>query len=121
MFGARMEGGCWTIWKERNKIAFDNEVLLIPKLKRNFVCFLWSEAKLCIKDDPLTLVGFIDWLRAEELLVTGLLVHAMVRPMGWSHISSFVRPSLPSHNSMPLCRMISPCLEFIKRAVPASD
>ena len=48
----------WTVWKARNKIAFEEKVLSIQRLKE----FLWSEMKLFIKDDPLTLVDFIDWV-----------------------------------------------------------
>ena len=32
----------WTVWKERNRIAFDNEVLLIQRMKNFFVCNLFS-------------------------------------------------------------------------------
>ena len=46
----------WTVWKARNKITFEEKVLSIQRLKE----FLWSEMKLFIKDDPLTLVDFID-------------------------------------------------------------
>ena len=31
----------WAVWKERNKIAFDNEELSIHRLKNSFVCNLW--------------------------------------------------------------------------------
>ena len=41
---------------------FEDDVLSIQKLKSYFVCFLWSETKLFIKNGPSTLVGFIDWL-----------------------------------------------------------
>ena len=40
-----------------NKIAFNDNVLSI--LKGSFVCFLWSETKLFIKNGPSTLIGFI--------------------------------------------------------------
>ena len=52
----------WTVLKTKNKIAFEEEVLSIQRLKSSFVYFLWSETKLFIKDGPLTLVGFIDWV-----------------------------------------------------------
>ena len=32
----------WTVWKERNMIVFDNEVLLIQRMKNSFVCNLFS-------------------------------------------------------------------------------
>ena len=52
----------WTVWNARNKIAFEEEVLSIQRLKSSFVYFLWSETKLFIKDGPSTLVDFIDWV-----------------------------------------------------------
>ena len=52
----------WMIWKARNRIAFDRKEPLIQSLKSSFVCFLWSEAKGCIDDVPLTLFSFINWL-----------------------------------------------------------
>ena len=52
----------WTVWKTRNKIAFEEEVLSIQRLESSFVYFLWSETKLFIKDGPSTLVDFIDWV-----------------------------------------------------------
>ena len=51
-----------TVWKARNRIAFEDDVLSIQRLKSSFVCFLWSETKLFIKDGSSTLIGFIDWL-----------------------------------------------------------
>ena len=32
----------WTVWKERNRLAFKEGVLHIQKLKNSFVCTLWS-------------------------------------------------------------------------------
>ena len=52
----------WTVWKARNKVAFEEEELSIPRLKNSFVYFLWSEMKLFIKDGPSTLVDFIGWV-----------------------------------------------------------
>ena len=52
----------WMVWKARNRLAFKDDVLSIPRLKYSFVLSLWSEAKLFIVDCPLTIVSFIDWL-----------------------------------------------------------
>ena len=52
----------WMIWKARNKIVFEDDVLSIQRLKSSFIYFLWSETKLFIKDGPPSLVGFIDWV-----------------------------------------------------------
>ena len=55
----------FTIWRIRNKIAFEDEELSMPKLKSYFVYFPWSESKACITDGSSTLVGFIDWLSVQ--------------------------------------------------------
>ena len=34
----------WTVWKERNRLAFRGGSLAIQKLKNYFVCNLWSWA-----------------------------------------------------------------------------
>ena len=52
----------WTVWKERNRIVFDNEVLSIQRLKNSFICNLFSWAKSSIVVGPLTLFNFADWL-----------------------------------------------------------
>ena len=52
----------WSIWKTRNKIAFEDSVLSIQRLKASFVYLLWLETKLFIKYDHLTLIDFIDWV-----------------------------------------------------------
>ena len=52
----------WIVWKARNRITFKGEEFSIQSLKSSFVCFLWSEAKQCIDDVPLTLFSFINWL-----------------------------------------------------------
>ena len=32
----------WAMWKERNRITFDNEEFSVHRLKYAFVCSLWS-------------------------------------------------------------------------------
>ena len=32
----------WMIWKEINRIAFENEEFLIQRMKNSFVCSYWS-------------------------------------------------------------------------------
>ena len=32
----------WAVWKERNRIAFENEELSIHRMKKIFVCNFWS-------------------------------------------------------------------------------
>ena len=52
----------WSIWKERNRIAFENEDLSIQRMKYSFVCNRWSWSKPCIEVGPLPLINFFYWL-----------------------------------------------------------
>ena len=52
----------WMIWKERNMIVFDNEDLVIQRMKNLFVCNLWSWAESCLDVGPVSLINFVDWL-----------------------------------------------------------
>ena len=36
----------WAVWKERNRIAFDNEELSLHRMKNSFVHSFWSWTKL---------------------------------------------------------------------------
>ena len=42
----------WTIWRVRNKIVFDNEEILILRMKTSFCYNLWSWTKLHTADGP---------------------------------------------------------------------
>ena len=55
----------WAVWKERNRIAFDNEELSMNRLKNSFVCNLWVWSKPVVNEGPLSLLGFFDWLGAR--------------------------------------------------------
>ena len=37
----------WTVWKTRNRIAFEDEVLSFQRLKNSFLNLLWSET-ICL-------------------------------------------------------------------------
>ena len=52
----------WAVWKERNRIAFDNEELSIYRLKNSFVCNFWLWPKSVVNDGPLPLLSFFDWI-----------------------------------------------------------
>ncbi|WKA03436.1 hypothetical protein VitviT2T_021543 [Vitis vinifera] len=52
----------WTVWKERNRIVFDNEALSIQRLKNSFVCNIFSWSKSCLDGEPCSLINFVDWL-----------------------------------------------------------
>ena len=55
----------WTIWLERNKIAFDNKEFSMRRMKSSFVYNLWSWTNLYMVDRPSSLVDFLTWLGSK--------------------------------------------------------
>ena len=49
----------WSVWKERNRLAFGDEDLSLQRLKYSFVCNLWSWV---IAESYSSLVSFVDWI-----------------------------------------------------------
>ena len=54
----------WTVWKERNRLAFRGGSLAIQKLKNYFVCNLWSWARVYMGEKSSSLLGFLERLAA---------------------------------------------------------
>ncbi|RVW72046.1 Transposon TX1 uncharacterized 149 kDa protein [Vitis vinifera] len=52
----------WTVWKERNRLAFRGGSLAIQTLKNSFVCSLWNWAKLYRGEESSSLLGFLEWV-----------------------------------------------------------
>ena len=52
----------WSVWKERNRLAFGNEELSLQRLKYSFVCNLWSWVKVSLVASPSSLVSFLGWI-----------------------------------------------------------
>ena len=52
----------WTLWKERNRVAFENEVPSAHRMKSVFLFTLWLWAKLYSVDNLNSLVGFLTWM-----------------------------------------------------------
>ena len=52
----------WTVWKERNRLAFRGGLLAIQTLKNSFVCSLRSWAKLYRGEESSSLLGFLEWV-----------------------------------------------------------
>ena len=52
----------WSLWKKRNRIAFENEELSIQRMRYSFVCNHWSWSKSCIDVGLLPLINFFVWL-----------------------------------------------------------
>ena len=46
----------------KESLAFDNEELLIQRLKNSFVCNPWSWSRVSIDMSPISLINFIDWI-----------------------------------------------------------
>ena len=55
----------WTVWKERNRLAFRGGFLSIQKLKNSFVCNMWSWARVYIGEESSSLLGFLEWLASN--------------------------------------------------------
>ncbi|KAJ9709030.1 hypothetical protein PVL29_000829 [Vitis rotundifolia] len=52
----------WTVWKERNRLAFRGGHLDTQKLKNSFVCNLWSWARVYMGEETSSLLDFLEWL-----------------------------------------------------------
>ena len=55
----------WSIWKERNLLAFGNKEFSLQRLKYSFVCNLWSWVRVSIVLSHFSLVSFLDWLGSK--------------------------------------------------------
>ena len=91
----------WAVWKERNRIAFDDEEFSVHRLKNSFVCSFWSWTKLYIDVGPIPLINFFDWLGSR-----------------WRWVRFFTSPlfcsSLPhgAYYILPICLGLSSGLPF---------
>ena len=54
----------WTVWKERNMLAFDNAEFSVQRMKNSFVYNLWSWSRVSIDMGHFSL-SFIDWLGSK--------------------------------------------------------
>ena len=52
----------WTLWRERNRVVFDNGVTNAQKIKSNFLNILWNWANLSSVVNTNSLVDFLAWL-----------------------------------------------------------
>ena len=55
----------WTVWKERNRIAFRNETLATQRLKHSFVSNLWFWNSLHLGEVNTSLLGFLEWFASS--------------------------------------------------------
>ena len=52
----------WTLWRERNRIVFENGVTSAQRTKANFLRNLSTWANLCSVDNTNTLLDFLTWI-----------------------------------------------------------
>ncbi|KAJ9696951.1 hypothetical protein PVL29_008942 [Vitis rotundifolia] len=52
----------WSVWKERNSLAFGNVELSLQRLKYSFVSSLWCWVRASLGANPSSIVSFLDWL-----------------------------------------------------------
>ena len=52
----------WTLWRERNRAVFENEVTFIQTIKVNFVTNLWTWANLYGVDNTHSVLDFLSWM-----------------------------------------------------------
>ena len=55
----------WTVWKERNRLAFRNGSLAVQRLKHYFVFNLWVWNNMYIGEEISSLIGFLEWLASK--------------------------------------------------------
>ena len=53
----------WSIWRERNRIAFDDERCSVHRLKASFVFSLWSWSNVHITEKIDSLMDFLGMNR----------------------------------------------------------
>ena len=52
----------WTLWRERNRVVFDNGVTNAQKIKSNFLSNLWNWTNLYSVVHKNSFVDFLAWL-----------------------------------------------------------
>ena len=52
----------WTLWRERNRVVFENGVTFAQRIKANFLSNLWTQANLYSFDNTNSLLDFLTWL-----------------------------------------------------------
>ena len=56
----------WTIWRERNIIAFENRELSAQRMKALFLCNYWSGTNMYLTNRSRSLVDFLTWWGVSE-------------------------------------------------------
>ena len=53
----------WIVWRERNRVPFDNEVFSAHRMKRSFICSLWYWSNVYSGDRDRSLIDFLTWMK----------------------------------------------------------
>ena len=54
----------WSVWRERNRRAFENCECSYHSLKSYFLYLFWDWVRLYIGEGSLSMLDFVDWLEA---------------------------------------------------------
>ena len=60
--------GNWNLWRERNRVAFENETPSVDRMKPLFLSSLWSWAKMYSVDNINSLIDFLLGWGVGELM-----------------------------------------------------
>ena len=52
----------WTIWRERNRVVFEDVLLSAQRMKNSLVCALWSWSKTDTHTQALNIIDFLDFV-----------------------------------------------------------
>ena len=55
----------WTLWRERNRVLFETEVISVQRIKANFVTNLWTWANLYSVDNTNFVLDFLTWMESR--------------------------------------------------------
>ena len=79
----------WTIWKERNRRAFDDVERNNQEIKSTFLYTFVNWVRVYIEEHTFSLIDFVDWLATKQ--GSGLFVLLPFAPMypGILHVYSF--------------------------------
>ena len=52
----------WIVWRERNSVAFDNEIFSAHRMKLLFICSIWYWSNVYSRDRDRSLIDFLTWM-----------------------------------------------------------
>ena len=79
----------WSVWKERNRLAFGDEDLSLQRLKYSFVCNLLFWVRGSLAESLSSLVSFVDWIDSQLGKVVCILPVYLEDTGFWCSLFSF--------------------------------